>query len=78
MACRATGQSYTDFSVSRSKVLHALFWLKINNPHYARVQIMPDSLAHLPEKGKLMNRVQAVIDGPESAANATANEELEL
>ncbi|XP_046145856.1 uncharacterized protein LOC123989199 [Osmia bicornis bicornis] len=54
---------HRDFKVRRDKVLKALEWLKINNPHYSDVNIDMEHVASLLQDGDVSHQIRFLNEG---------------
>ena len=64
MRCQsANGLAFRDFTVRRSKVTQALYWLKENNRYYADVVIDEQVLQFLPKNGSIDDQLRHLEDG---------------
>ena len=57
------GLAFRDFTVRRSKVTRALYWLKENNRYYADVVIDEQVLQFLPKNGSIDDQLRHLEDG---------------
>ncbi len=65
--------TYTDCTVRREKVLHALVWLKNHNPFYSKIIIDHTVLQRLPENGIPMELLSVNETQEEESTNQATN-----